>query len=350
MKIPKYARYDYCNQKACEFLEEFNIISFPIEPEEIIHQKKWGLVPYSELMEVFHCNRQQVEKYLGSKDGFTIWDDSNYTISYNDDGRLGDRTRFTLMHEIGHIYLNHLKEFEATKLYRGSLTKSENRVLENEANAFARNVLVPTSMLEHLSNKSIHSISVYFGITPSAAQTRLDLYTTDINMNTRLNVLKRLYNVFYKFYYKKRCVICNYGIITQNINYCPICGSKNTFQWGDGKMIYPKFDTHENGKLKTCPICQNEETQIEGGICQICGINLVNYCTNYECSNLEMVLPSNARYCPVCGNQSAFFKHNILKKWNYKEQDDPFMQIPDGIDEELPFAASGSFDEDLPFN
>ena len=145
MKIPQYARYEYCNKRACDFLEEFHIKSFPIDVESIIHQKNWGFVKYSELMKEFNCSRTRVIHILGSKDGFTIWDESNYTISYNDDPSFGDRTRFTLMHEIGHIYLHHLTDFEATKLYRGSLTKQENKILENEANAFARNVLVPTS-------------------------------------------------------------------------------------------------------------------------------------------------------------------------------------------------------------
>ena len=142
MKVPQYARYGYCYTKSCEFLEEFKIKAFPINVLEIVHQQKWGLVPYSEFMNEFHCDRQTVIRILGSSDGYTIWDGTNYSIAYNDDPKLGDRIRFTIMHEIGHIYLSHLLDFEATKIYRGSLTKSENRVLENEANAFARNVPV----------------------------------------------------------------------------------------------------------------------------------------------------------------------------------------------------------------
>ena len=49
MKIPFRARYDYCNQKSCEFLEEYSITSFPINVEEIIHRNNWGLIKYSEI-------------------------------------------------------------------------------------------------------------------------------------------------------------------------------------------------------------------------------------------------------------------------------------------------------------
>ena len=158
MKIPAYARYDYCNQRACEFLEENNICSFPFDVKRIIHNSGWGLVTYSELMHQFSCDRNTVIRCLGSEDGYTQLDDVNYCIAYNDEEWLGDRIRFTLMHEIGHIYLRHLADFEATRLYRGSLTKQENKVLENEANAFARNVLVPTAMLQRLKNKSASNI------------------------------------------------------------------------------------------------------------------------------------------------------------------------------------------------
>lgn len=58
MKIPRYARYGYCYEKSCEFLEEFKIKSFPINLMKIVHQRKWGITPYSELMDEFHCDRK----------------------------------------------------------------------------------------------------------------------------------------------------------------------------------------------------------------------------------------------------------------------------------------------------
>lgn len=352
MKIPDYARYDYCNKRACDFLEQYEIKSFPIDVEKIIINNGWGLTKYSELMNVFSCDLNKVIQCLGSKDGYTQLDDDNYSIAYNDAEQLGNRKRFTLMHEIGHIYLNHLIDFEATKLYRGSLTKEENIVLENEANAFARNVLVPTAMLEHLKDKSIYNISLQFGITEKAARTRRNLYLEDLKLNKLNNIRPRLYRIFYNFYYKKKCITCGHSIVAKSIKYCPVCG-KQTLQWGDGKMKYPKIEIYENGKLKKCPVCDNEETEIEGNFCQICHMYLVNECANSNCSNYENVLPTNARYCPICGGESLFLTNNILRAWNQKLPPSPFtdgfMNIPDEEDS-YTNPLDGVLEEGLPFN
>ena len=100
-------------------------------------------------------------------------------------------------------------------------------------------------------------------------------------------------------------------------------------------MIYPKLETYDDGKLKECPICQNEETDIDGEHCIICGIPLVNICSNEDCAYQH--LPSNARYCPICGSKTTFYQNGILKAWNYNENG--FMEVPEPpfIDEELPF-------------
>lgn len=334
MKIPQYARYDYCYAKSCEFLEEFKIKAFPINVLEIVHQRNWGLVPYSEFMYEFHCERQTVIRILGSSDGYTIWDGTNYSIAYNDDPKLGDRTRFTIMHEIGHIYLGHLLDFEATKIYRGSLTKCEYRVLENEANVFARNVLSPVSMYLTLKNKSATNVAHTFGITTTAAEARINFINRDVQLVRHLKLGTKIMLVYHRFMNKHKCIMCDAQFF-QKYKYCPICGNKNSLQWGDGKMIYPKLETYDDGKLKECPICQNEETAIEGEYCTICGTYLVNICPNEACSYQR--LPSNARYCPICGSQTTFYRNGILKDWNYNEN--KFMQIP-----------ASSFDEGLPFD
>lgn len=342
MNIPKYARYDYCAKKACEFLEQYNIKSFPINPFEVIQAEKYGLMKYSDFMEEYHCSLDKVCTCLRSADGKTIFDGQYYSIAYND-FKVDTRIRFTLMHELGHIFLNHLIDFEKTEIMRdgkitSGLTRQEYKVLENEANAFARNVLSPVSMFLTLKDKSINNVSFTFGISPSAAETRIDFINRDTEIIKSLNLLQRFMLVYHRFMNKRKCTICNTQFFYK-YKYCPICGAKNTLEWGDGKMRYPLPETHENGKLIECPNCGNEDTSLKGDYCQICGENLVNKCINEECENTE-ILPSNARYCPICGAQSQFYQNNLIKAWTYYNSNntyEAFMDIPDGPDEELPF-------------
>lgn len=180
-------------------------------------------------------------------------------------------------------------------------------------------------------------ISYICKISEPAARKRFFEYNnwkSHINANDEYD--RKMFFYYYSFLYKRKCNNCGTGIIQQKGKFCPICGRKGTLEWGDGDtMKYPLLPTQESGKLKECPICHNEETDIFGNYCQICGSQLVNMCTNANC---YASLPSNARYCPVCGQKSTFFNLNYLKKWDYKEKPTFFMHIPDSIiDEELPF-------------
>ena len=95
------------------------------------------------------------------------------------------------------------------------------------------------------------------------------------------------------------------------------------------KYVGPK--TNENGKLLECPKCGNEEIEPDGDFCKICGFPLVNYCASTvvegegEERSIRMpcekgkVLPSNARYCPYCGNETSFLQNKILERIDVKD-------------------------------
>ena len=211
MNIPRYARYDYCSQKAYDFLEQYSIKSFPINPFEIIAKENYGLMKYSELMEEFGCSLDKVCTCLRSSDGKTILDNGHYSIAYND-FKSTTRIRFTIMHEIGHIYLNHLVDFEKTEMLRGGefvtrLTKQEYKVLENEANAFARNVLSPISMYFTLKDKSIENVAWTFGLSIPAAETRVDLINADAQLVKNLNLSQKEMLVYRRFMKKQDAAI-----------------------------------------------------------------------------------------------------------------------------------------------
>ena len=89
-------------------------------------------------------------------------------IYYNDKGQYPARQRFTIAHELGHLFLNHTGQLATTDFE------------ENCANCFARNILSPVDVIEGAELPlQIDILSQFFGISFSAAQVRLNLYQVD---------------------------------------------------------------------------------------------------------------------------------------------------------------------------
>ena len=301
------------------------------------------LITYRSQIKKFNITYEEMIVDAETRDSYVVWDSTRnrYCIYYNDlDYTIvnSNRVRWNLAHELGHIVLEHHKLCKHHKLFRDGLSSSIYNYLEEEANYFAQLILVPHVVLFAFKVSTVMQLKNLCRISNNAAEHRFRAYL-DWKKNMQENVTydKSLFRFYYNFIYKKHCKTCGASMIQRCGKYCPICGTK-TIQWGDGNMKYTKLDTYETGKLKECPICHNEETNIEGQYCQICGVQLVNYCSNDNCSHCE-VLPSNARYCPVCGASSTFYTFNILKSWNYRNDAQTLLpdDIPFGPDEELPF-------------
>jgi Zn-dependent peptidase ImmA (M78 family) len=342
MKFPKSARYDKTMNLVHLFFVRENITEFPIDPFEIIKRNKWGLITYSELARTHNCTIERVIKAYQSVDGYTIFDGEGYSIAYNDTvGNLG-RIRFTLMHEIGHIYLNHLVDFEETVLRRSTLTQSKYEILEKEANCFARNVLAPAPIINKLKLKRDTDLVYYFQISQTAAQTRLQLLKWDSIRAFKFSLFLaiRFKNYFYNVLNSKYCLRCGHHFVSEDAKYCPICGHKKLFSKGEKRMIYDGYILDEEGYPLRCPRCENE--QIGGGeYCKICGTHIINKCTNKEINRLGFVewecgtlADGNARYCVKCGHPTTYLKNGLLEPWTNKHNVKLNLQIND---DDLPF-------------
>ncbi len=336
MKIPQLARYNGTIEKAYEFIDTNSINSFPLDLFQLIKKFKWGLLTYEQMAKENDCSVKYICECLGS-DGYSIFNGHNYTIAYNNTISNLGRIRFTLAHEIGHIILGHHKDFEVTEILQDNFTKDEYKILENEANCFARNILAPAPLVNQMSlwNK-FFSMPSDFGITPLAVRTRLSLLKNDLYYldDEQINNFRSKYKPF------KVCTKCKKTQLNVEINYCPFCGSKKLII-GDGFMRYKTdFEVDENRKVRICPRCENEEV-LQGDYCKICGLELYNRCTNTEedtfgniIGGCGLICDSNARYCPKCGHQTTFFYENILQPYT-KEKFDTLNEAP--TSEDLPF-------------
>lgn len=311
--IPTYARYEYCISKAIDFILNESLNKFPFDSDKIIKKHRWSRRKYTQQAKEYNLNINDVIEAFGSQDGYTIFNGRNYTISYNDT-HIPGRIYFTKLHEIGHIYLNHFIDFNETIINRNSMSNNKYKVLENEANCFARNVIAPAIIVQSLGLDTPEKISQYFGITEGAARTRNDLLNLDLKYITSVHKNKLL-EFWGEGIYKKKCSSCNYGLTSKNTEYCPICGSKNLI-WGDDHMKYDFINLNDLNKAIICPTCENENTNIEGEYCQICGSHIKNLCG--FCGE---ELSGDARFCNHCGSISKFFENGYLADWKIAQQD-----------------------------
>ena len=347
-------RHDEIKSYVLYALERGNSFSLPVQIKKIVRSfPNIRLIPFSKQMKRRNLKYSEMVEFTQSKDACTDYyaRQNIYIIYYNDIDKnivSSNRYRWNIAHELGHVLLNHHVLSKKTRIFRSSLTDYEYNLLEEEADYFTQLLLVPHAPLYALMIQNATNIQLICKISVPAALKRFrDYIEWKSHLNSNDEYDNALYHFYYKFIWKRKCFTCGANLIQSTGNYCPICGNK-TLRWGDGDMIYTKIEAHNNGKIKRCPVCDNEETDMEGSYCQFCGIKLVNYCSNCDC-NYEDSLPTNARYCPVCGCNSTFLNSGILKKWDYKELDG-FLNIPDGIDEELPFYVNNTIDENLPFN
>lgn len=325
MKIPQLARYNGTVAKAYEFVEN-NIIEFPVNPFEIIKKFKWGLLTYEEMALQNKCTIEDICDCLGT-DGYSIYNGTNYTIAYNNKIKSYGRINFTLAHEIGHIVLKHHKDFDVTEVIKNNFTKDEYKILENEANCFARNFLAPAPLVSKLNLLGVlFNLNAFFNITFTAATTRISFLKNDLYYLTE----EQITDFNQKYQRRKQCNVCMTKNLNLNIKYCPLCGNKNLVL-GD-VFTMKEYNGININELHECPRCENYDIQSEDNYCKICGLNFKN-----ECTSCGMELDSSARYCTQCGNVTTYFQAGILKDWKLSEYTDkePVFQTSNADD--LPF-------------
>lgn len=337
-KVPTKPRYRYATQQAEQFLIDENIRWLPIDPMKIATIHKWKIKSLTQLLEKQAGKKLSEWERMKALGTFSLIEQNafvaksetgRYTIIYNDFYYKKDRILFTLMHEIGHIVLKHLEEFEGTKLSRGGLGDEEYNVLEKEADCFARNVLAPFSVVVQLKNKSNINNRKIFGMSKAAWNARIDLFEADARF-MRPKTLVLLLQQFYDFVHIRECGICKASYVSaKKCKYCPICGSQN-IKWSVEGMKYPiHYQLDKNGKAKVCPRCENEE--LEGSYCNICGTFTTNMCTATDFNGnptCEKVAAGNARYCIDCGEKTTFFRNGLLKSWEEEHTSNSNEPLP----------------------
>ena len=314
--IPKVPRLERTKKIAIEYLNYADIRSLPINffTLPIPDMNEWIIIEYEEAQKImkvsdpFNIVARKADARTLLKRG-----DRNYVTVYKK-SQTPERDYYTLAHELGHIVLSHLTSFKETALSGGGLDAKQYSILEAEADLFAAELLMPYPVLKKLQPNTPAAISEICKTSKYSSIRRF----SDLKRYHLPNYLKKtcimVIENFNDFINKRYCVNCNSGFISHGGNYCSICGNK-TKKWGDVKVVYDSIELSEKGKAKVCPICENENTNLRGDYCQICGANLVNKCT--KCNT---PLTGDARFCEFCGSKSTYFENGILEDYQ-KYQD-----------------------------
>lgn len=144
--------YEEILWKILEVFQECNVKSFPINCFELLKHYGYECMEYSEL----EPNKQEA-CYQVSDDAFRL----NYKVYYNDTVKFC-RRRFSLMHELGHIVLDHQAPYS--------------RQNEKEANFFAGNILAPRMAIHYSRCKNANDVAKLFRLTHEAASYAFDDY------------------------------------------------------------------------------------------------------------------------------------------------------------------------------
>lgn len=149
-------RYEEIKQIVVRMYEEYDISCVPINGFEIASKMDIKVVPYSAYPEA--TQRLLLKK---SDDGFCLQlDTGEWYIYYNDKKGYG-RINNTIMHEIGHVVLDHTEDSE---------------LAEKEVKFFAKFALAPPVLVHKLKLESPEEIADIFEISYEAASNALSYY------------------------------------------------------------------------------------------------------------------------------------------------------------------------------
>ena len=181
-----YTEYKIARDKSWEVLIECKIHTLPLNLAQIAKYYNITIIKYSE----------SNDKTL-TGDGFSTIVNGRLVIYYNDIDSSITRQRFTIAHELGHCLLGHIKENIRTFRYNSEADKYKNPK-EMQANVFARDILMPATILHSLGISSADEIANICNVSMQSAEIRFNrlMELNRRNMYNRHPLENQVHNQF----------------------------------------------------------------------------------------------------------------------------------------------------------
>ncbi|WP_407371907.1 ImmA/IrrE family metallo-endopeptidase [Carnobacterium sp.] len=155
----KRSRYEEIKKVVADTIEDADIRIYPYDVFEVARSLEIKLISYQSLSQ-----KKREACFSESEDAFSILIDfrnhAEWHIYYNED--IGHcRVRFTIMHEIGHIMLDH---------------EDGNEVEESEANFFSKHILAPPCIMHEVGVEDYVDVVNEFDVSQEMATYQIEYY------------------------------------------------------------------------------------------------------------------------------------------------------------------------------
>ena len=159
-----YEHYKKARNRSWEVLVECGVDRLPVDLWKIAAHYDLRIYPYSKAALV-----QLWREDVCTGDGFIVAIGDRKEIFINDKIHNKNRRRFTVAHELGHGILNH----DISRIhYRNSEIDSQTDMQELEANVFARDILMPATVLAALDIHTPEEIMALCEVSRQSAEIR----------------------------------------------------------------------------------------------------------------------------------------------------------------------------------
>ena len=211
----RYVRY------ACAVLADCGISTLPVDPFHLASRAGIMLLPLSQVENYPLWVPYDIADSLRMTSAVTLSYPA-FCIVYRDSETEADRLRFALFHELGHIFMNHYRDYPEIM----GPARMTDPALEAEADAFAFNLIAPVPVVDVIRyNRPRQAKASVFGLSRTAWMRRLGTLDRDRAFvdEEMANILFRL---FRDYLLGRRCSSCGKTFLDEQQNdTCPFCGA-----------------------------------------------------------------------------------------------------------------------------
>ena len=216
-----YDRADRAVHYACAVCADLQVSRLPVDPFMLARNMGITMIPFSSAVNTPGFFHQDLAHRLQMSCAVTLTYPA-FCIVYRDDLAGSGRLRFALAHELGHLVMNHYRDFPG-RMFPGTPADSS---LEEEADAFARNLLAPVPVVDVIRyNRPRQARAEVFGFSRRDWISRLDALDGD-RTHVDEDMANTLIWLFHDYLLGRRCSACGHTFSAGGeSDVCPNCGA-----------------------------------------------------------------------------------------------------------------------------